>query len=95
MANYEAMFIVNSNVNEEQKKEITAHLNDAILKNQGEVVSAAVWSEKRKFAYPIKKFQEGIYYLINFKAEPSSILKLKQGYKLNESIIRLLITRGE
>ena len=95
MANYEAMFIVNPNVNEEQKKEITAHLNDAILKNQGEVVSAAVWSEKRKLSYPIKKFQEGIYYLINFKAEPSSILKLKQLYKLNESIIRLLITRGE
>lgn len=95
MANYEAMFIVNPNVNEEQKKEITAHLNDAILKNQGEVVSAAVWSEKRKLAYPIKKFHEGIYYLINFKAEPGSILKLKQVYKLNESIIRLLITRGE
>ena len=63
MAKYEAMVIVNPNLNEEQKKEISAHVSDVIVKNQGEVVNLTVWSERRKLAYPMKKFQEGIYYL--------------------------------
>ncbi len=95
MGNYEAMFIVNPNANEEQKKEITAQLNEVIIKNQGEVLNSAIWSEKRKLAYPIKKFHEGIYYLVQFKSEPRNILKLKQAYTLNESVIRLLIMRSE
>lgn len=94
MHNYEVMFIVNPNVNEDRKKEITAQLNEAIVKNQGELISSAIWSEKRKLAYPIKKFHEGIYYLAQFKSEPANILKLKQAYKLNEDVIRLLITKS-
>ena len=94
MAKYEAMVIVNPNLNEEQKKEISAHVSDVIVKNQGEVVNLTVWSERRKLAYPMKKFQEGIYYLLNFTADPASIIKLKQAYKLNENIIRMLILRN-
>lgn len=93
MVDYEAMFIVNPNLNEEQKKDVSAQLADTIVKNQGEVLSLNLWSDKRKFSYPIKKFQEGIYYTMAFKANPGSILKLKQVYKLNENIIRLLILR--
>lgn len=95
MNNYEAMFILNPNLSEEQKKELSAQLNEAITKNQGEVISSSEWSEKRKLSYPIKKFHEGIYYLITFKINPNAIVKLKQILKLNENIIRLLITKKE
>lgn len=95
MNSYEAMFIVNPNLNEEQKKDAFNQLNDAILKNQGEVINSAVWSEKRKLCYPIKKFQEGIYYLVNFKVDPSAITKIKQVYKLNENIVRMLLLKIE
>lgn len=93
MVDYEAMFIVRSELNEEEKKELYAQLNDAIVKNQGEILSSSVWSEKRKLGYPIKKAQEGIYYLITFKIAPSAILKLRQAFRLNENIIRMLITK--
>ena len=91
--NYEAMFILQPNLNEAQGKEAFAQLGEAITKNEGQLVTSGTWSEKRKLGYPIKKFQEGIYYLITFKAEASVILKLRQIYKLNESILRILITR--
>jgi len=94
MANYEAMFIVNPNLSEEQKKELFNQLNEVVSKNQGEIVSSGIWSEKRKLSYPIKKFQEGIYYLIDFKMTPTSITKLKQTYQLNENIVRMMITRN-
>ena len=93
MVDYEAMFIVNPNLNEEQKKELYAQLKDAVTKEQGEILSSNVWSEKRKLIYPIKKFQEAVYYLMNFKIAPGAILKLRQAYKLNENIIRILLTK--
>ena len=94
MNNYEAMFIVNPTLNEEQRKEASNQLNDGITKNGGEIINSSLWSEKRKLSYPIKKFQEGIYYLITFKAATATILKLRQLYRLNENIIRVLITRS-
>lgn len=93
MANYEAMFIVKPDLNEEQQKEFYAQLNDCITKNNGEVVESKVWSERRRLAYPIKKSQDGIYYLISFKAEAKQVLALKQVYRLNENILRLLVLR--
>ena len=95
MPKYEAMFILQPNLNEERKKELYAQLDEAITKNNGEIVNANVWSQAKKLSYPIKKFQEGIYYLIIFKADPGAIQKLKQIYKLNENIIRLLLTKSE
>lgn len=93
MAEYEAMLIVQPNLNEERRQELFNSLNEAVTKNGAEIINSGVWSEKRRLSFPIKKFQEGIYYTINFKAEPGSISKLKQAYKLNENIIRLLIVR--
>jgi small subunit ribosomal protein S6 len=93
MSEYEAMLIVQPNINEERKKELFDGINDTASKNGAEIISSSVWSEKRKLSYPIKKFQEGIYYLIAFKAGPAVISKLKQAYKLNENIIRLLIVK--
>lgn len=93
MNDYEAMFIVRPELNEEEKKELYAQLNDTITKSQGEILSSGVWSEKRKLCYPIKKAQEGIYYLVTFKIAPGAILKLKQTFRLNENIIRVLIVK--
>ena len=90
--NYEAMFILQPNLSEAQGKEVFAQLDEAIIKNEGQIVTSGIWSEKRKLGYPIRKFQEGLYYLITFKAKPSAILKLRQIYKLNENILRILIT---
>ena len=95
MVKYEVMFILRPNLNEEQKKELYAQLGEAITKNNGEIVNANVWSQEKKLSYPIKKFHEGIYYLIIFRADPGAIQKLKQIYKLNENIIRLLLTKSE
>ena len=93
MVNYEAMFIVKPDLNEEQLKEFYAQLGGAITKNNGEVVESKVWSERRRLAYPIKKSQDGIYCLISFKAEPKHVLALKQVYRLNENILRLLVVK--
>ena len=95
MNRYEAMFLVDAGL---EKKSIEAAFNqikEPIIKNKGEIESSRVWAEKRRLAYSIKKKQEATYYLVNFKLKTDAIDKIKQVYRLNESILRVLIIRAD
>ena len=52
-----------------------------------------IWSEKRKMCFPIKRQDEGVYYLADFNIAASAITKLKDTYKLIEDILRVMIIR--
>lgn len=95
MNKYEAMFIVKPDLSEEEAKGVHAAIKDAIAKNGGTVASADVWSERRRLTFTLKKQQEGVYYLVKFSAPSDAVAKLKYAYGLNESILRVLITRQE
>jgi len=93
MRKYEAMFIIRPDLAEEEKKTLFNQLSDAVTKNKGSISQAAVWSEKRNLIFAIKKYREGIYYLMNFTLDPALITEIKRAYKLNEGILRVLITK--
>ncbi|MFH0763285.1 MAG: 30S ribosomal protein S6 [Candidatus Omnitrophota bacterium] len=93
MNKYEAMVIIKPDLSEEERNDLFKQLADTVSKNNGEVSSAAVWSEKRKLIFPIKKQQDGVYYLMNFTLAPQEIAQINRVYKLNENVLRVLITR--
>ncbi|MFH0935583.1 MAG: 30S ribosomal protein S6 [Candidatus Omnitrophota bacterium] len=93
MNKYEAMFVIKPDLSEEERKNLFKQIADAVTKNNGSVSSGAVWSEKKKLIFPIKKQQEGAYYLLNFELPPQAIGQINHAYKLNENILRVLITR--
>ncbi len=95
MKNYEVMFILKPDLSADEKKNLFNQLSDVIVKNDGNVSNAAIWLEKRKLYFIIKKHKEGLYYLMNFTIKPETITKLKHIYALNENILRLLITKTE
>jgi len=95
MQNYEAMFIVKPELGDTDKKALFSQLNDSVLKNNGTVAQGNVWAERRKLFFPIRRYNEGVYYLMNFTISTDMITKLKGIYKLNENILRVLITRLE
>lgn len=95
MKKYEAMFIIKPDLSEDDRKNLFNQISDAIVKNGGTVTNAAVWSERKKLFFPIKKFLEGVYYLVDFSSGTEAIVKLKHVYKLNENILRVLITKTE
>lgn len=95
MNKYEAMIIIKPDLSEEERKVLFNQVNDAIAKNDGKVTQANVWSERRKLFFPLKKCHEGVYYLVNFTALPRSITQIRHTYKLNENILRILITNVE
>jgi len=92
MKKYEAMFIVKPDLTEEQRKTLFSQIDEAINKNEGQIISSGVWSEKRKLFFPIKKCLEAVYYLVNFNINPLLVSKIKNTYRLNENILRMMIT---
>jgi small subunit ribosomal protein S6 len=90
---YEAMVIVKPDLSGEDKKILFKQIDDAVTKNNGQISQSAVWAERRKLYFPINKFQEGIYYLVAFTAPPQAIKEMRNIYKLNENILRVLFTR--
>jgi len=92
MHKYEAMIIIRPELAEEEKKNLFNQITEAVTKLGGKIAAAAVWAEKRKLCFPIKKAQEGTYYLMNFQMPPLAIKDLRHAYKLNENIMRVLIS---
>jgi len=89
---YEGMFILKADMIEADRKAVFTQIADVVSKNKGEVSEGLVWSEKRKLCFPIKKQQDGMYYLVNFSAPATAIKELRNAYNLNENILRVLIT---
>ena len=92
MHKYEAMFVVKPDLSEEERKNFFQQIADSVTKNKGEVSASSVWAEKRKLIFPIKKYQEALYYLVNFSLPPEGVKEIRNTYKLNENILRVLIS---
>ena len=89
MKNYELVFVVKPNADEETK---TAVLNKVkeVIATEGEVEAVDTWGNK-KLAYPIAKFTEGYYVLVNFKSGVEVPKELDRNLKINENVIRHMI----
>jgi len=86
---YETTFIVNASLDDHQIDTVIDKVKDLITKNGGEIREFVKWGRKR-FAYPIKKKNNGFYVVIEFSAPGDVIAKLERHYFLDESILRYL-----
>lgn len=94
MREYEALILVKSDLNEENLNKEINRLAQAINHVDGQVIKFNKWI-KRPLAYKIGKFKEGIYLLVNFKANPLSIKEIEKSWKLNENVLRsMIIVKG-
>jgi small subunit ribosomal protein S6 len=92
MNNYEGLFILKPDLKEEDVKNLFKAITDSVTKNGGAVVKEESWG-KKQLAYPVRKFREGYYYKLDFTAPSAAIAKLEEGFKLNQDILRTMITR--
>ena len=95
MKKYEAMFIIKPDLGEDDKKTLFSQISEVITKNGGQVNSANIWAERKKLYFPLKRYKEGTYYLVNFAAPGEVLSKVENNYKMNESILRDLIVAME
>ena len=94
MNTYEAVFLIDANLDEKATNAIFDQIKEVITKNEGEIISSRTLAEKRRLNFPIKKKQEATYYLVDFKLKPVSVDQIRQAFRLNENILRALVTQG-
>jgi len=94
MKNYEAMFIVRPDLNQEELDKTVKAIEEIVTSNKGKINDSLNWG-KRQLSYKIGSHAEGAYQLVHFQIEPTAIKRLKEGYRLNEDIVRVLITKIE
>ena len=83
MKNYELVYVVRPNAEDEVKEAVLNKIQEVISAN-GEVEKVDTWGN-RKLAYQIAKFSEGFYVLVNFKASKRIRQKLKNKRKRNKT----------
>jgi small subunit ribosomal protein S6 len=72
---------------------LDTYLN-VVRQDGGQVESVDVWG-KRRLAYEINKNAEGIYAVIDLKAEPATVKELDRQLTLNESVLRTKVMRPD
>lgn len=92
--NYELVYIINPNVEEEARKELIARFNGMIEQNGGTVDKVDEWG-KRRLAYPINDLPEGYYVLVHYTAESSVPKEIERNLGITDNILRYLTTRIE
>ena len=92
---YETTFICAPNMTPDKVTGFIDRITSTIKQNKGEITSLNEWG-KRRMAYSINKYNEGIYVNIEFKAETGEIIsKIEHIYKLAENVLRYLTIRAK
>ena len=89
---YELIYIIDTGVDEEGRKELIEKFNSLIEANEGSVEKVDEWG-KRRLAYAINDKQEGYYVLVSFSAPTSLPRELERNLGITENVMRYLVTR--
>ena len=92
LRDYEILFILPPDLEEEEANAATERVRTSVVSRGGEVKSLEPWG-RRRLAYPIQRYHEGMYHLGRFSLGPELAIELDRTLKLNEQILRHLILK--
>jgi len=92
--NYEVMYIIKPDVEEEQVNALVEKFKGLTEAQGAEVTKLDKWG-KRRLAYEINKLREGIYVLMQFKAESAAAQELDRVMKITDEVLRHMIVRED
>ncbi len=91
MNKYEIMLIVRPDIDEEALKETVKTLENTLTDNKATITLSKEMGQK-EFAYEIKKFKSGYYYLYNIESSDDACIKeFDRIARINENVVRHLI----
>ena len=95
MSKYEIMFIVRTDINEDERKNTVKALEKTLTENKATITLSKELGQK-EFAYIIKKMKSGYYYLYNIETtDDAAIKEFDRVAGINENVIRHLILNIE
>ena len=93
MAKYEILYIICPNIEEEAKVALVERFDSILTGNGATIVESKDW-EKRRLAYEIQDFREGLYHIVTVEAEDAIALnEFDRLSKINTDILRHMIVK--
>ena len=89
---YELMFIVRPDMADEDLEKLVSHLETTVTSAAG-TVKAVDRMGKRRLAYTVRKFREGIYILMTIEGTGTVIHELERRLRVTEQVIKFLTVR--
>lgn len=94
MNKYELTVILTPSLDEEAAKAELQSISELVTRFGGTIEKVDEWG-KRRLAYEIKKFNEGIYSFITFSSKSETPTEIERRMRIKENVLRYLITRQE
>jgi small subunit ribosomal protein S6 len=89
---YELMFIVRPDMTEEDQDKLISTLESAVTSSSGQVKNVERMG-KRRLAYKVRKFHDGIYILLTVEGTGGLIHELERRLRVSEPVIKFLTVR--
>lgn len=94
MRDYEVMYILNAELDEEGIDGAVTRFEDVVKNGGGEIVKTERWG-KRRLAYEVNDKIEGYYVLMYIKCPSNTVQELERILKISDDIIRHLLIKKE
>ena len=96
MRHYEAMYIVDAELADEQLEPIMEKYQKIVAGMGGTVGETGKWEQgRRKLAFEIDKRREGMYILMNFESGPDVPLELDRVFRISDDVFRHVVVRQD
>lgn len=89
MRQYETGFVLSPTLSEEETMQFLQQMAEIVAQKKGRMVKQDVWG-KRRLAFPIKRFQEGLYVFFTYDGPGDVSLELERRFKQSEAVIRFM-----
>ncbi|OIV37516.1 30S ribosomal protein S6 [Mangrovactinospora gilvigrisea] len=94
MRQYELMVILDPELEERAVSPLIDGFLKVVRDGGGNVEKVDTWG-RRRLAYEINKKSEGIYSVVDLKAQPDVVKELDRQLNLNESVLRTKVLRPD
>jgi len=89
---YELMFIVRPDMTEEDQDKLISTLETAVTSSGGTVKSMEKMG-KRRLAYMVRRFYDGMFILLTFEGSGGLVHELERRLRVTEPVIKFLSVR--
>ena len=94
MKQYEIMYIIRPDVEEEAKTALINRFSGILTDNGAEITETKDWG-KRRFAFEINDLRDGFYQIVKVNAKPVAVQEFSRLAKINDDIVRHLVVKLE
>jgi small subunit ribosomal protein S6 len=92
LRHYETFYLLDPDLNEEQREAVLSKIKGIITDDGGEIVSVDNWP-LRKLAYKVNKKIQGYYVLVEYGAKAGTIAEITRNLRLEEGVMKFLTNK--